>query len=425
MAGIRGTKRSGPPVEDSVVSKNVRIENGPVDVGVGGDNSISASAEAATPVSVVVSPQKTSKDAVSIEHWFMLNIKRAECEEFSTKLSAEEFRNKLLKHNPSLSADLSIDTFGSAKDAMDFMAISRRMGGDGDRGSNTEHAGNRGDQPINPAAAHVAPSVGNALVLRGNPPEGMLVDDVDDVPFEARPDYPDLARRSGVESAQMSAFRAATTGSGSSIDVMRWRLPDCIWHVYAFQLLDGKDQYWSHKPQMWMLAVETERNFPLFPGSPFTLHRAMNKCNSAAMRAVPCGDDSVKQIKTKKHGKLIDQHLLYGLAKADKTNDEIASMIKSFVEHCKKPEIRQAYFLTITSKMQSNFISEDCQASTGKYWIKLASGASNISVKDMSTLDEVFLNEDIVYITNLAYGTRGAAVQDWNPAVRSVAFRSI
>jgi hypothetical protein len=135
----------------------------------------------------------------------------------------------------------------------------------------------------------------------------------------------------------MSAFAAATIGLGTSIAVMRWRLPASRYHVYAFKLLDGKELYWSHKPSMWMYAVQTERDAPIFIlEDNMTLHKALNCCNAAGICASPGGANTILTIKTQQMNKVIEQYLLYGLVPASKTNVDIGDLIKSFVRHCDK-----------------------------------------------------------------------------------------
>jgi hypothetical protein len=56
--------------------------------------------------------------------------------------------------------------------------------------------------------------------------------------------------------------------------------------------------------------------------------------------------------------------------------------------------VREAYHLTIWEKMQSPAISDDTKP-TGKYWIKLASGARNILYVEQQRLNNVFLDQDI------------------------------
>jgi hypothetical protein len=130
----------------------------------------------------------------------------------------------------------------------------------------------------------------------------------------------------------MSAFAAATIGLGTSIAVMRWRIPACRYHVYAFKLLDGKELYWSHKPSMWMYAVQTERDALIFlPEDNMTLHKALNHCKAAGICTSSGGASTVLTIKTQQTNKVIEQYLLYSLVQASKTNVDIGNLIKSFV----------------------------------------------------------------------------------------------
>jgi hypothetical protein len=305
--------------------------------------------------------------------------------------------------------------FVDASAAREFMSVCKRLGPPSNPSS--------GDEQPEPSTK---PSGrGSAIATGGDDAADPIVDvddDDDDVPFDEKPS----TVASGIaasSSAQMNAFAAATIGAGASIDVMRWRLPGCEWHIYAYQLIDGKEreQYWSHKPQMWMIAVETEKSVRLFPDGPPQLHRMMHRCNAAGIRAVPCGDDQVKQFKTKGSGKTVDLYVLYGLVKATRSNDAIGIMIKSFVDHCKNPVIREAYYHTITGKMPSPSIKGDCHVS-GKYWIKLATGANNIHFREMTSLNEIFMDQDILHMTNLAYGTKDTPSQNWRPEIREIAF---
>jgi hypothetical protein len=79
----------------------------------------------------------------------------------------------------------------------------------------------------------------------------------------------------------------------------------------------------------------------------------------------------------------------------------------SFVQHCQKQNICEAYCLTVREKMVSPAICEDTKP-TGKYWIKLASGANNMVFEEKRRLSDDFLDEDIeIIIKNLAYNTEG------------------
>jgi hypothetical protein len=117
----------------------------------------------------------------------------------------------------------------------------------------------------------------------------------DDVPY--CPVITNTARSTAsltTQSPQMSALAAATIGLGTSSVVMRWRLLACRYHVYAFKLLNCKELFWSHKPLMWMYAVQTERDAPIFlPEDNMTLHWALNRCNAAGIRALPGGANTV------------------------------------------------------------------------------------------------------------------------------------
>jgi hypothetical protein len=83
--------------------------------------------------------------------------------------------------------------------------------------------------------------------------------------------------------------------------------------------------------------------------------------------------------------------------------------------------VREAYHLTIRGKMQSPEISDDTKPA-GKYWIKLASGARNILYEEKQQLNDVFLDQDIETIINLAYNTSAVPVQNWLPHICDGAF---
>jgi hypothetical protein len=219
----------------------------------------------------------------------------------------------------------------------------------------------------------------------------------------------------------MGAFAAATVGCGARINVMRWRLPT-NWHVYGFMLLDNGNLYWTHKPSMWTYAANTDSITPIFPRTEHvSLFVSMNKCFSANIRATPGGENVPKQIKTSK-GIVIDQSLLVGLVSAKKTNEDIGTMIKRFIDHCAKPEVRKAYWITINDKMTSDKIKMDCEPATGKYWMKLASGGNNIHYTEMKYLNEIFLDAEICTLINLAFNSRGAPVSSWSSEARIAAF---
>jgi hypothetical protein len=98
------------------------------------------------------------------------------------------------------------------------------------------------------------------------------------------------------------------------------------------KLLDGKKLYWSHKPSMWMYAVQTERDAPIFLlEDNMTLHKALNCCNAAGICASPGGANTILTIKTQRTNEVIEQYLLYGLVQASKTNLDKGDLIKSFV----------------------------------------------------------------------------------------------
>jgi hypothetical protein len=113
-----------------------------------------------------------------------------------------------------------------------------------------------------------------------------------------------------------------------------------------------------------MYAVQTERDAPIFiPEDNMTLHKALNRCNAAGICASPGGANTTLTIKTQQMNKVIEQYLLYGLVQASKTNVDIGDLIKSFVCHCDKTMVREAYHLTIREKMQLPAISDDIGSS--------------------------------------------------------------
>jgi hypothetical protein len=102
---------------------------------------------------------------------------------------------------------------------------------------------------------------------------------------------------------------------------------------------------------MWIYAVQTERDAPTFiPEDNMTLHKALNCCNAAGMHASPGGANTILTIKKQQTNKVIEQYLLYGLVQASKTNVDIGNLIKSFVRHCDKTMVREAYHLTTWEK---------------------------------------------------------------------------
>jgi hypothetical protein len=97
-----------------------------------------------------------------------------------------------------------------------------------------------------------------------------------------------------------------------------------------------------------------------------TLHKALNCCNAAGICASPGGANTVLTIKMQQTNKVIEQYLLYGLVRASKTSIDIGDLIKSFVQHCDKTVVWEAYHLTIWEKMQLPAISDDTKPA-GKY----------------------------------------------------------
>jgi hypothetical protein len=190
--------------------------------------------------------------------------------------------------------------------------------------------------------------------------------------------------------------------------------------------MSGKELYWAHKPQMWMFTCETEKLSPGFVFDPadenMTVHKAMNYCHAAGIRAFPGGDNVIQQIKTRK-GIMVSQYLLWGLVHRDKTNGELSDIIKHFVQLCKNRRIRQAYYTTVQIKMRNVAIDADVEPETGNYWLKLATGARNIRVEENNHLNEVFLNDDINDIVKLAYNNEGQQPPpSWPPYIRIAAF---
>jgi hypothetical protein len=59
---------------------------------------------------------------------------------------------------------------------------------------------------------------------------------------------------------------------------------------------------------------------------------------------------------------------------------------------------------------------------TGKYCIKLASGARNILYEEKQRLNNKILDQDIETIINLAYNTSTVPVQIWLPHICDAAF---
>jgi hypothetical protein len=417
MAGGRaGTKRPAPEGEDeTVLNSSLEHDSSVLEVDDTAVANASPASEVARVEVPVVSPRKVSKISTGAKSWFVLNLKADECESFADKRKAEAFKDTLLKLDPTLKSSLLTDQFVDAAAAHEFMAVCKRLGPSNSTNSDDEQPEST-EQSSKPAGHNPTNATAGDLAVDA-------IIDVDDIPFDDTPSST-ASGFAGVaaSSAKMNAFAQAAIGSGASIDVMRWRLPGCQWDIYAYQLLESKEQYWSHKPQMWMLAMETEQISPIFPNpATMNLRDIMNRCNAAGIRAVPCGDDKIRQFTTKSNGKVVNQYVLYGLVKATRNNGEIAKLIKQFVDHCKNPVIREAYFHTITGKMPSSSIKNDCNPK-GKYWIKLASGANNIKVREMQSLDQVFLDHDIHQMINLAYATKGASSQNWSAEIRSIAF---
>ena len=443
MVGSR--KRGGGPGEDQSVAKIANVNGGMVVdsasdggsiVPVAASTAVETHSEVAAALVPVVTPARNPRESSKpMEKFYMMNIKVGKLEEFTTFEIAKKCKDMLVSHNPKLEQFLIVQEFKTEKEARSYLNIYKKLGDfdDLDAASEDGSVGMKLPAVVNAGRSAASPSVtvpgppNNASDGTGAGGGVTVVNDGDDlfndddVPFNAVGNET-VRPPQASESPQMNAFAAATIGTGTSIVVLRWRLPGAKYHIYAFKLMDGPEQYWSHKPQMWMHAVQTERDAPLYaPPSTFTLHRAMNRCNAAGIRAVPCGDSTILTIKTKRTAKVIDQYLLYGFVSEAKTNDDISEMIRSFVRHCAKPEVRTAYFVTIRELMNSAAISDDCKP-TGKYWIKLASGANNIVFMERRFLSEVFLDQDIQTIVNLAYKTPGESPHSWPPHVRMAAF---
>jgi hypothetical protein len=357
----------------------------------------------------VVTPSKPLKQ------FYLMNTVNGAVEKFSSPEGANNFKDALVTFVNIEASSIVIEQFDSESDARSFLKTKYNVP-------------DRSTDPVElvdakmPALPNTQVNLDARDVLYRKDGDSGLLDD-DDVPY--RPVIADTARSTAGlshQTPQMSAFAAATIGLGTSIVVMRWRLPGCRYHVYAFKLMDGKELYWSHKPQMWMYAVQTEKDAPIFlPEDNMTLHRALNRCSAAGIRASPGGANTILTIKTQRTNKVIDQYLLYGLVHVNKTNDEISDLIRNFVRHCDKPMVREAYHLTIREKMQSPAISDDTKA-TGKYWIKLASGARNILFEEKPRLNDVFLDQDIETIIHLAYNIPPGSVQSLPTHVRTAAF---
>lgn len=367
-------------------------------------------AQSDNPIEIaVVSPMKPSKS------FFVMNTQNGAIEQFSNLLAAKSFKETLVTFGQLNETTVLIDEFDSHVDARSFLKTKYNVDS-----SEQEEARK---MIVDAKLSALAEAQSGPKAASINDCSEIVVLEDDDVPY--RPVTSDTARSTASltsQSPQMTAFAAATIGLGTSIAVMRWRLPACRYHVYAFKLLDGKELYWSHKPTMWMYAVQTERDAPIFiPADNMTLHKALNHCNSAGIRASPGGANTILTIKTQRTNKVIEQYLLYGLVQAIKTNEDIGDLIKSFVRHCEKTMVREAYHVTIREKMQSPAISDDTKP-TGKYWIKLASGARNIMYEEKQRLNDVFLDQEIETIINLAYNTPAVPAQNWLPHIRDAAF---
>jgi hypothetical protein len=376
---------------------------------------------------------KKSKTADENQTWiYVLNMHKTMFTKFDTHATAEKFKNRLLQHNPLLTQSIFIEEMANDEEAKNFLSLIDHVGqsttnrmihcGDGTMPHGEDFAA---DAVLAPAPAQNGDA---AIALTDAPVQNLnMVNNAvhldEEVPFRPEVSMKSRPTPSGLlQSPQMSAFAAAMIGSGTSIIVMRWRLPRCKFHVYAYKLMEREEQYWSHKPTMWMLAAEAEKVASIFSEHEnMTLHQAMNRCSAAGIRAIPNGDNTILQFKTKRSGKLIDQYLLYGLVHESKSNEDIGLLIKRFVGYCQRPEVRHAYYITVKEKMQSPPISEDTDQG-GKYWAKLTAGSRNIVYREKQHLSEVFLDDDIKDIVHLAYETTYAAVQFWPPDVRDFAF---
>jgi hypothetical protein len=362
--------------------------------------------------SVVTPDSLRGPVALEVQPVYMVNLKLGTFSVFSNRKQAMDAKNLLVTCHPEIDQLLVLRDYDCELECRKYVSMIQNY--------------------ADPAKLKAAPNVPDGEPVGNRAFRGKVdpvIDDIDDdddddaVPFE--PVVCGSALVGSIDqphSSMMSAFAAAIASGGTSIVVLRWRLPAARYHVYAFKLMDGQEQYWAHKPQMWMHAVKTESFAPIFaPPETLTLHKAMNRCNAAGIRKDAGGSNSILQIETKKTGKKIDQYLMYGLVQRNKTNDDIANMIKSFVDHCSKTEIRQAYFYTIREKMGSQAISDDTNPN-GKYWVKLASGANNIVFAEKQFLNDVFLDQDIESIVNLAYRTPDVLPQNWLPHVKAAAF---
>lgn len=304
-------------------------------------------------------------------------------EVFQDLVKATSVRQMMLKHQPMLESYLVIEEFESEAAAREYLSQVQRL-------SNLAVGSslvNRTDEsPIGLGLDMHGGSVGDDVATVDNFQEclGAQPADEDDFPFQPLASInPTQTPMRGPSSSDMGAFAAATVGCGARINVMRWRL-QTNWHVYGFTLLDNANLYWTHKPSMWTYAANTDSMTPIFPRSEHvSLFESMNKCFSANIRATPGGENVPKQIKTSS-GLLIDQSLLVGLVSAKKSNEDIGKMIKRFIDHCAKPEVRRAYWITIKDKMTSDKIKLDCEPATGKYWMKLASGGNNIHYRSVA-----------------------------------------
>jgi hypothetical protein len=193
--------------------------------------------------SAIVTPAKSPKQ------FYLLNKQNGEILKAASYDDAIDLQSKMVRLCGVKVSDLVVEDFKSDSDAKSFLQ------------SITNH----------PMPGQPADKVCNAIVA--------INDDI--VPVH--PIREETSRVStGLNNLdpRLEAFRAATIGHGTSIDVMRWRLPECRFHAYAFKLMSGRELYWSHKPQMWMLACKTEHITPvpiiLPPEENMSIHKALN-----------------------------------------------------------------------------------------------------------------------------------------------------
>lgn len=209
----------------------------------------------------------------------------------------------------------------------------------------------------------------------------------------------------------------------SKLAVFHMVLPSSEYDVWGMALKEKDDYYWSWKPTILDLAIETEAEMPLFEEEHTNLDDFLLNVRSCHIRETPCGPNIQASMTLGKTGRQLYFSVLYGTVNPPSTEASVVNDAQTFVERCQNKKVQLAYSHAVESVMKADNIKNDV-AEGGQLWRKLLAAAENVEYTKLHCLSQVFLDDKIDDIICKLYSKdcSGKAYSMWPKAQQVLAY---